>query len=205
MDLHESDCGADVPEAPWSACGQYSPYNSPMNIDRELAEFQSIMLDLLVRSKIFRAEECLLIDKHPDQLIIQAIAHGYLLTQVADLRKFFDPNRRNQSYDLAAIVALTSDPKIQARYNELRANWEQEYRDLADRVFFHRDRSYSPPLGTDRHSIERFIDSLNEFLDHLVSSLNEGGHAVSHLDRNPNGSFLMDVESDAIATFRMMT
>jgi hypothetical protein len=174
------------------------------DVNQEFGEFQSIMLNLLVRSKIFGAQECLLIDKEPDQLVIQSIAQGYLLAQIADLRKFFDPNRRGQSYDLSAIIALTLDQKVQKRYDEIKATWEHEYKDIADKVFFHLDKSYTAPSGKDRHAIEKFIDELNEFLDTMTSSLTAAGYSIAHLMKDRNGAFLMEVESDAIATFRLM-
>lgn len=175
-----------------------------INVDDEMKVLQGLLLDLLVRSKIFLALETLMIGKHPDSVFINSVASDYLRTQISDLRKFFDPNKRNQSYSLESVIALIKDPSAKKRYDELKKQWETEYKDIADKVFFHKDKNYSAPSSKDRHDIERFIDDISELLDLVVRQLTTEGHNVSYLDRDRNGSYLMDVEADAIASYRLL-
>lgn len=170
-------------------------------IDEVADIFQQIMLDVLQRRAVWEALEGTAVGKvAANDATLVILAADYVGSQLSDLRKYFDTdNRVYQIAGLTKILPLGS--KSQQEHVRLFAVWRQDYQELANQYYFHRQRGYINPGSTSKSNLNRFIEEVNLFLDTLIKELCSAGHKVAYTERQKDKGYIKDVKDSAADFF----
>src|SRR3989344_2769284 len=176
--------------------------NDPV-VKETSSTFQLIMLDILQRRVVFEGLEYRMIQtgiKEGETTHI-LLAADYTRSQLADLRKFFDTDGR--SYRMSDLLPhLAAGGPAHSKYDSLKVVWDRDYKETANKYFFHRDRGFTPPAGFSRAALDSFIDEMNILLNYLVKELTAANFVIEYVVRDKDISFFQEVKRDAVSFFR---
>ena len=169
--------------------------NSQINIEEHASFFQQLMLDILQRRALFRAFESSITGKNIlNNFFISFYATDYIRSQLTDLRKFFETE--SKSYKLSSLTNCLVDKTIKNIHTNIfetkwktDLSWNVSLEDLANKAVMHKEINYiSSQLY--KVQLDLFIDTMNDFLDKLISALSSENHKVSLIGRSLDSDFL---------------
>lgn len=166
--------------------------------------FQDLMLTILQRRALFRAFEESLIGKNisDENPFLKFYAGDYRRSQFADLRKFFDDNKRFPTYKFSFITKHCSDKTILDSHQKLLTEWKEKFKDIANKIDFHLEEGFvAAPVF--KKQLDCFIDEVNEYIDKVIEVLVKDGHKISYLmGRKSDSDFLVNWQKEYFDEFK---
>lgn len=166
--------------------------------------FQDLMLTILQRRALFRALEDSLIDKNisAENPFLKFYAGDYRRSQFADLRKFFDNNKRFPTYKFSFITEHCSDKTILDSHKNLFKEWQDKFEDVANKSDFHVEQGFVA-MPVFKKQLDCFIDEVNEYIDKVIEILVKDGYQISYqMGRKPDSDFLVNWQKEYFDEFK---
>jgi len=166
--------------------------------------FQDLMLTILQRRALFRALEGSLNDKNisAENPFLKFYAGDYRRSQFADLRKFFDNNKRFPTYKFSFITEHCSDKTILDSHKNLLKEWQDKFEDIANKSDFHIEQGFiATPVF--KKQLDDFIDAVNEYIDKVIDVLVKDGYQISYqMGRKSDSDFLVNWQKEYFDEFK---
>ena len=155
-----------------------------MTLNGELAFFQNLLLDILVRRVVFRKFENELKGRMlaPENDMMQLVWYGYVISQLSDCRKFFD--RDGNAHSFSFVVKHLKDNALRDRHATLFDKWKNEKLEtVINKYMLHADQR-AVEMRTEVHltTMDGFINDLEKYLREIIPDLNANYQGVSSLD-----------------------
>jgi hypothetical protein len=174
-----------------------------MALNDELAFFQNLLLDVLVRRAVFRKFENELKGRKiaPENDMMWLVWYGYVISQLSDCRKFFDRNGSVHSFPF--VVKHLKEKSLRDRHATLFDKWKNEKLEaVINKHMLHADQAAST-IKTEVHivTLDSFIDDLEKYLGEIVGDLNKYYQGIGSMNYI---AFLGDREREVDAFFKIV-
>lgn len=155
-----------------------------MALNDELAFFQKLLLDILVRRAVFRKFENELKGRMiaPENDMMWLVWYGYVISQLSDCRKFFD--RDGSAHSFSFVVKHLKDNTLRDRHVALFDKWKNEKLEtVINKYMLHADQR-TAEMKTEVHlaTMDSFIDDLEKYIREIVDDLTKNYQGIGSMN-----------------------
>ncbi len=170
------------------------------DLNQELDFFQEILLDILIRQAVFKKINIKLkqttLSNTNDVFLL--ISYGYIISQIADLRKFFDPDIR--AHQFSFITCHLSSKKFIKKHENIHKFWkEKNLEAIANKRLLHADKDFDQQKMTATFSdIDTLIKKIEKYMKEIIVDLDKNYKDITTLDY---GDYLSEREKEVNTFF----